>query len=81
MSMTKNDLPAAAAAAALFVDTFNNSSIHEQWTETTSMSCLQEVFQEQFSFIAKENNIPVGALIGHQSTIDLGPVSILKHLW
>jgi predicted N-acetyltransferase YhbS len=67
--MQFEDIP---AVSPIFIDAFNNSPAHETWTEKTSIAHLKETYQENLSFVVKENDSIVGALIARSVTFDTG---------
>jgi L-amino acid N-acyltransferase YncA len=67
--MQFKDLP---VVSSIFIDSFNNSPVHEKWTPESSIIFLKEHYKKGLCFVAKENSIIIGAMIGHTATLDQG---------
>src|SRR5260221_11084123 len=61
--------------SSLYVEVFNNNlPIPENWTTETAAARIKKTFESGFSFIAKDNDSIIGALIGYKSIFDTGEI-------
>lgn len=62
VSMTKNDIP---QVADIVVNTFSKAPLNESLNVKNMVKHLSEEFSAEYSFVAKENDVIIGALVGN----------------